>query len=123
MSETKHTPTPWAVHSTFTNVIVPCDQRSRPLGASVDEDVDRERYAVLIATVERDKLSSFAHERTRAEADANAKLIVCAVNSHADLLEALETIAAWPFDIRGDCVADARKLAQAAIAKAKGEQL
>jgi hypothetical protein len=33
----------------------------------------------------------------------------------ADLAQALQTICDWPFDIRGDCVADARKLAQAAL--------
>ena len=33
----------------------------------------------------------------------------------ADLAKALETISDWPFDVRGDCVADARKLAFAAL--------
>ena len=31
------------------------------------------------------------------------------------LRKAMETIAAWPFDIKGDCVADARQLAQEAL--------
>jgi chromosome segregation ATPase len=35
---------------------------------------------------------------------------------------ALSTIAEWPFDIRGDCVADARKLAQAALAPKTKEE-
>lgn len=33
--------------------------------------------------------------------------------------EALERIEKWDFDIRGDCVADAQKLARAVLAKAK----
>lgn len=31
------------------------------------------------------------------------------------LRRALELIAAWPFDIMGDCVADARRVAKAAL--------
>ena len=34
---------------------------------------------------------------------------------NARLRAALTTIRDWPFDVRGDCVADARKLAQAAL--------
>jgi hypothetical protein len=41
---------------------------------------------------------------------------------NAKLRKALETIRNWPFDIRGDCVADARKLAQAALASRPTEQ-
>jgi len=41
---------------------------------------------------------------------------------NAASLAALETIAKWEFDFRGDCVADARKVAQAEIDRAKGEQ-
>lgn len=47
--------------------------------------------------------------------EANARLI-------AELLEALKTIAAWRFDINGDCVADAMNVAQAAIRKAEGKK-
>jgi hypothetical protein len=88
MSESKHTPGPWAVHSIFPNVVVPYDQSSRSLGASEDEDADRKRYAVPIATAERDKMSGFSHERTREEAEANARLIAAA----PDLLAACEAM-------------------------------
>ena len=36
-----------------------------------------------------------------------------------DLLKALEKIAKWEFDIMGDCVADATKVARVAIKKAR----
>ena len=41
---------------------------------------------------------------------------------NAARLEALETIAKWEFNFRGDCVADARRVAQAEIDRAKGEK-
>jgi len=41
---------------------------------------------------------------------------------NAARLEALETIAKWEFNFRGDCVADARRIAQREIYKAKGEK-
>ncbi|HUX03242.1 MAG TPA: hypothetical protein VMY35_19950 [Phycisphaerae bacterium] len=37
------------------------------------------------------------------------------------LREALTTISEWPFDIMGDCVADARRLAAEALAAKEGE--
>jgi len=37
-------------------------------------------------------------------------------------LEALKTIADWRFNFMGDCVADARRIAQHEIDRAKGEQ-
>ena len=37
------------------------------------------------------------------------------------LRAALETIRDWPFDIRGDCVADARRLADSALSHERQE--
>lgn len=56
------------------------------------------------------------------EAAENALAISKAMNSFGDMLEALKKIAAWEFDIRGDCVADAQKVAREAIEKAEGKQ-
>ena len=41
----------------------------------------------------------------------------------AALLEALKIIEAWEFDFRGDCVADARRVARAAIALAEAPDM
>lgn len=49
-------------------------------------------------------------------ADANAHLIAAA----PDMLKALKRIAAWEFNIMGDCVADAQALANAVIKQAEG---
>jgi hypothetical protein len=52
-----------------------------------------------------------------------AEKIVRAYNSHDDLVAVLEQIAAWNFDIAGDCVAEARALAKDVIARLKGAQV
>lgn len=52
-----------------------------------------------------------------AQATTEARLRTEAAEARAEKLRAaLETIRDWPFDVMGDCVADARKLAQLALA-------
>lgn len=57
---------------------------------------------------------TFKHSRHHSEPDPMA--------AFGDMLEALKKIAAWEFDFRGDCVADAQKVARDAIEKAEEKQ-
>lgn len=58
---------------------------------------------------------TFKHSRHHSEPDPMA--------AFGDMLDALKKIAAWEFDFRGDCVADAQKVAREAIEKAEGKKL
>lgn len=60
--------------------------------------------------------------------EANTDLIIAGANGMPGLLEenrklreALALIEEWPFDIMGDCVADAQGVARKALAQAEGE--
>jgi DNA-directed RNA polymerase subunit RPC12/RpoP len=72
-----------------------------------------------------DKIKKWFYEIHRTNENFSQAVISCqfrAAEAEAEaarLRAALTTIAEWPFDIRGDCVADARKLARAALAPGK----
>jgi len=77
---------------------------------------------------ERDRLGSTLSSRDRDIHAATAWMSeytpimarIEAIRALPDLLKALERVAAWDFDFMGDCVAEARVVACAAIVAAKG---
>lgn len=93
MSETDHTPLPWSIHNIFRELIVPVDHISRSHGGSIHEADDRQRFALVIAMVDRNSCSGFAHEISKQTQRANADLIVRSVNALPGLIAALEEIA------------------------------
>ena len=44
-----HTPGPWVRHSLHRGVVVPLGHETRPVGGSIHEDENRNRFAFLIA--------------------------------------------------------------------------
>lgn len=85
----EHSPLPWAVHPTWRECVIPASDAHKSIGGSVDEIEDRERFATLIARMEGNDLSRFAHDRQRRkEMHGNAALIVRAVNAHDALYNA-----------------------------------
>lgn len=91
----KHTPGPWA--TVYDSVVQTWD----------------------IHPAEINLCGSFARvwkapHQSISEQEANARLIAAA----PIMLEALQKIAAWEFDIMGDCVKDATNVAKAAIREA-----
>lgn len=101
----KHTPTPWALTTTNSYSCGPV-KNSR---------------GFVIETTASNRCTTIFHlpmaGHLEAEATANAHHIVTAVNSHADLLAALEVLCELPNEHRPPWVWD---LARAALAKAKG---
>ena len=104
-----HTPTPWSIgHSMERNYIYGGGSHLACIGS-------REN-------------GFFIHDDgSLNESEANAAFIVRAVNSHDDLLEALETLLALDTDGEAGCRIDpieygrALAMARAAVAKARGE--
>ena len=121
------TPRPWATLLNWPRHIAREDERGKTLGASIYEEQDRENYAVVIAEAPANVTSGFAHEIPEAEARANARLIVLAVNSHDALVEALAAFLGEDdrFDIAigGNPIAVDRMLARArsALSLARGQ--
>ena len=77
---TERTPGPWAAPKIWAyQYICPADHVNRPVGASVDPTINRDRYMQIIATVGDDEFD-------RGDRQANARLIAAA----PDLLEALQ---------------------------------
>lgn len=83
------TPRPWVAHKQWPAYIIPASDAEKRLGGSVDADHDRNVYATIIARANHDE-RGFAHDTTKAQAAANAALIVRAVNAHEALVEALK---------------------------------
>jgi hypothetical protein len=75
----------------------------------------------LALQIQRDTDEGLAIERAEEARRLEDPRITEFEVENARLSAALRTIAEWPFDIRGDCVADARKLAQAALAPKPAE--
>jgi hypothetical protein len=114
----KATPTPWFVHD-FSGIAA-CDQDStgaRPCDVTISCD---DPATITVAVMDRGLTG------TMEEARANAALIMCAVNSHAALVSALEAMEVATRHIRYDAdkdiaFAEARQQTRAALAAAKGE--
>lgn len=71
----------WAVHPHSRRSIVPIDDIGKPIGGSIDEASDLERYARVIAETRYHELSNYAHKPTKAEAEAVAAQIVVQHNA------------------------------------------
>lgn len=111
----EHTPTPWAASRLWPTQIVSFDHVNRPMGGSIFEDEDRDRFALVIASCPVNAYSGFAHEIAPAQVKANAAFIVRAVNAHDDLVNALEEIA------QAKMPGQARSIARATLSKIKAE--
>lgn len=111
MNDTKHTPLPWKVCGASEG------KCSCHLIWSVPADCP-----VAVALTAADEPYTGGEGVGHDEAAENALAISKAMNSFGDMLEALKKIAAWEFDFRGDCVADAQKVAREAIEKAEEKQ-
>lgn len=111
----EHTPTPWAASRLWPTKIVNLSHVDRPMGGSIFEDEDRNRYALVIADCPVNASSGFAHAIAPAQAKANAAFIVRAVNAHDDLVKALEEIA------QAKMPGQARSIAHATLSKIKAE--
>lgn len=102
-----HTPLPWAVHPVWPDRIVPCLDTAKHIGGSEDEIEDRERFATPICQVAGNELSRFEHDKLRvAQSNANARLIVNAVNSHIALVAALRDMLTPPLILESDNACD-----------------
>ena len=111
MSKNKHTPTPWHVH----------------FGGGERDDyfVIADRSGRVVADYSR---ANYGDPVEPAEMRANMRLIVTAVNCHRDLLAVAETFLSMHADYQSDpdvmypdkLLATVRRLAEAAVAKAKG---
>lgn len=105
-NETKHTPTPWnAEHNDHYWTIVP-ESRS-----------ENDPYQI------GDVCSSYPGEMNQGLQQANARHIVKCVNMHDELVEALKNIIARSHNdpLGTSKVLDMRKIAEKALAKARGE--
>jgi hypothetical protein len=123
MTKPEATPRPWAVHQQWRDRVIPASDLGKRIGGSSDEDHDRAAYALVLArTTGEREFTKFAHRATKAEGEANAALIVRAVNSHDDLVEALHNMVA----LAAPHFSDAPQMlalseARVALAKARGE--
>lgn len=89
--QAKHTPVPWAVHTTFPTYVVPLGHEQKGIGGSDNPEDEARDFAKTIAREEGTEFPQFYRSRLLPEeARANAKFIVRACNSHADLLAALK---------------------------------
>jgi protein-tyrosine-phosphatase len=118
MTETKHTPLPWAVHASWRGCVVPAGHEKRSMGASIDPDREASEYAKHIVFEQGSEFPKFHRSRVMPEeAKANAHLIVQAVNTHQRLVEALksakETIRIW-HDLRAEQVSTPKAAIQRA---------
>lgn len=127
-----HTPTPWAVFPGFgSEYVVPASHLGRSMGGASDPDQDARRYAHPICRMPRPG-SRYA----QATIEANAALIVRAVNVHEDLTDALAALLEDVLAINGneellrlanrvgwgDRVTASIQRAEAALALARGKE-
>lgn len=99
----KHTPTPWTCQLGDNKFM---DKFGQNIIKSGDE------WVALVCDFNR-------HGRD-AERDANATLVIRAVNSHAALVVALRTMLAHADDACGSCLHESHDKARAALALAEG---
>jgi hypothetical protein len=120
----EHTPGPWTLLSGFPEKIVPVAHKSRSLGGSINEDDDRDHFALVIATAERNRYSKFAHEISEEQARANARLMAAAPELLAALQGMVPPVLEWKEQGDGTLLLSIHKnelrAARAAIAKATG---
>lgn len=112
----EHTPGPWSIHPHHAYDVVPQDHIGRPMGGSSDPDTDRATYAQEICAMHWPD-----PHRSRAEVQANARLIAAA----PDLLEAVVALRSSLMTFVGpdDAIAQAvLSIADAAILKARATQ-